>query len=119
MFCQRTAKTDIIRSKITFLELKKLKGIYGISIMALIVRAKNLGIISDNYYRKFFILASRNGWRSGNKKEPGEYVGREYANRFQQLVSWAVAEEIITMSKGAEMMNIGLPEFKKGFQIAS
>jgi len=107
------------RNKITFLELKKLKGIYGISIMALIVRAKNLEIISNNYYRKFFITASRNGWRSGNKKEPGEYVGREYANRFQQLISWAVAEEIITMSKGAELMNISLPEFRKGFQIAS
>ena len=107
------------RSKITFLELKKLKGIYGISIMALIVRAKNLGIISDNYYKHFFITASKNGWRSGNKKEPGEYVGREYANRFRQLVSWAVAEEIITMSKGAELMNIGLLEFRKGFQIAA
>lgn len=106
------------RTKISFLELKKLKGVYGISIMALIVRAKNLGIIKDSAYKNFFIIASKNGWRSGKNKEPGKYVGREYANRFRQLVSWAVAEEIITMSKGAELMYEGLSEFRKGFQIA-
>ena len=107
------------RSKISFLELKKLKGIYGISILALVVRAKNLGIINENRYKAFFITASKKGWKSGKIKEPGEYIGREYANRFEQLVSWAVAEEIITMSKGAELMNVGLPEFRKGFQIAA
>ena len=107
------------RSRVTFLELKKLKGIYGISLMALMVRAKNIGIVNDNSYKKFFILANKNGWRSGKKAEPGHYIGREYANRFRQLVSWAVAEEIITMSKGAELMNVGLPEFRKGFQIAA
>jgi Zn-dependent peptidase ImmA (M78 family)/transcriptional regulator with XRE-family HTH domain len=107
------------RSKISYLELKKLKGIYGISIIALVVRAKNLGIISESRYKAFFIIASKRGWKSGKVREPGEYVGREYANRFQQLVSWAVAEDIITMSKGAELMNVGLPEFRKEFQIAA
>ncbi len=107
------------RTKISFLELKKIKGIYGISLMALIVRAKNLGIISEYFYKNFFILASKRGWRSGKTNEPGEYVGREYANRFRQLISWAVAEDIITMSKGAELMYVGLPEFRKGFQIAA
>lgn len=109
----------IHRSKITFLELKKLKGIYGISILALMVRARNLKIINANYYKQFFINASKKGWRSGKVSEPGNYIGREYANRFRQLVSWAVAEEIITMSKGAELMNVGLPEFRKGFQVAA
>lgn len=106
------------RSRITFLELKKLKGIYGISIMALMVRAKILGIINETVLKKFFILANKNGWRSGINPEPGHYVGREYANRFSQLVSWAVAEDIITMSKGAELMNLKFPEFRKGFKVA-
>ena len=107
------------RSNISFLELKKLKGIYGISLMALIVRAKNLRIINDHFFKNFYIHANKKGWRSGKAKEPGEYVGREYANRFRQLVSWAVAEDIITMSKGAELMYVSLPEFRKGFQIAA
>jgi len=106
------------RNKISFLELKKLKGIYGLSIMAIIVRAKNLGIINNNAYKGFFIFASRNGWKSGRNPEPGHYIGREFPNRFRQLVSWAVAEEVITMSKGAELMYISLPEFRKGFEIA-
>jgi len=87
--------------------------------MALMVRAKNLGIISNSSYKTFFMLASKSGWRSGKKEEPGKYTGREYANRFKQLVSWAVAEDIITMSKGAELMNLRLPEFRKEFQIAA
>jgi len=107
------------RTRITLFELKKLKGIYGISIMALMVRAKNLEIISESIYKKFFIIASQSGWRSGKEQEPGQYIGREYANRFSQLVAWAVAEDIITMSKGAELMNLKLPEFRKGFQIAA
>jgi Zn-dependent peptidase ImmA (M78 family)/DNA-binding XRE family transcriptional regulator len=107
------------RNRITLLELKKLKGIYGISIMALMVRAKHLKIINDAVYKKFFMMANKSGWRSGKSAEPGHYVGREYANRFSQLVFWAVAEDIITMSKGAELMNEKLPEFRKGFQIAA
>jgi len=107
------------RSRITLFELKRLKGIYGISIMALMVRAKHLKIIRDAVYKKFFVLANKSGWRSGKAPEPGDYVGREYANRFSQLVSWAVSEDIITMSKGAELMNEMLPEFRKGFQIAA
>ncbi len=87
--------------------------------MVEIVRAKNLGINNEHAYKNFFISATKNGWRSGKTKEPGQYVGREYANRLRQLVSWAVAEDIITMSKGAELMYVSLPEFRKGFQIAA
>jgi Zn-dependent peptidase ImmA (M78 family)/transcriptional regulator with XRE-family HTH domain len=107
------------RRQIALMELKKLKGIYGISIMALMVRAYKLGIISKNYYGRFFMNANKKGWRSGIDNEPGEYIGKEHPNRFRQLVERAVAEEIISMSKGAELMNIGLVKFKKRFQLAA
>ena len=104
------------RNKITIWELKKLKGIYGISMQAIMARAHTLGIITDYYYKNFCNYASKAGWRI---KELGEYAGKETANRFDQLVYYAVAEDIVTMSKGAELMNIKLPQFRKTFQIAA
>jgi len=43
------------RTKIALWELKKIKGIYGISIQAIMARAKNIDIISDYTYRKLCI----------------------------------------------------------------
>lgn len=110
------SEIGIARKKITMWELKKLKGIYGISIQAIMARAHNLGIITNYYYKDFCISANKAGWR---KDEPGEYAGKEKANRFDQLVYYAVAEDIVTMSKGAELMNVKLAQFRKTFQIAA
>jgi Zn-dependent peptidase ImmA (M78 family)/DNA-binding XRE family transcriptional regulator len=104
------------RNKITEWELKKLKGIYGMSMQAIMARAYHLNIISENTWRMFNIYASKNGWR---KKEPGSYVGKEKANRFKQLVMYAAAEQIISFSKAAEFLNISLAEFEKEVRIVS
>ena len=42
------------------------------------------------------------------KKEHVEYEGREEAMRFRQLLHYAVSEEIITLSRGAELANMRL-----------
>lgn len=104
------------RSKVTLWELKKLKGIYGISIQAIMARAHNVGIISDYSYREFCIILNKKGWK---KIEPGTYEGKERPNRFKQLVYHAVAEEIISFSRGAELFNMMLPEFRRRVQIVS
>jgi Zn-dependent peptidase ImmA (M78 family)/DNA-binding XRE family transcriptional regulator len=104
------------RSKIALWELKKIKGIYGISIQAVMARAKQLEIISEHTYRNFCIKVNSQGWKV---KEPGEYLGKEHANRFDQLVYHAAAEEIITFSRAAELLNLPLIEFRRAFQIVS
>ena len=104
------------RSRIALWELKKLKGIYGISIQAIMARAKELRIISDHTYRNFCITVNTQGWRT---KEPGEYLGKEHANRFDQLVYHAAAEDVITYSKASELLNIPLSEFRRAVQIVS
>ena len=48
--------------------LKELKEYWGISMQALLYRAKELGRLSDDAYRNAMVTVSRNGWRS---KEPG------------------------------------------------
>ena len=104
------------RNKITEWELKKIKGIYGISIQAIMARACHLNIISEYTYRQFNIYVNKKGWRTS---EPGSYVGREKANRFKQLVLHAAAEQIISFSKAAEFLNRSLEEFEKEVQIVS
>ena len=104
------------RTKIALWELKKIKGIYGISIQAIMARARHLGIISDYTYRNFCITVNTQGWKTD---EPGEYLGKEHANRFDQLVYRAAAEEIITFSRAAELLNLPLSEFRRIFQIVS
>ena len=104
------------RKKIALWELKKIKGIYGISIQAIMARARHLGIISDHTYRNFCITVNSQGWKMN---EPGEYLGKEHANRFDQLVYRAAAEEIITFSRAAELLKMPLSEFRRAFQIVS
>ena len=103
------------RDGIALMELQKLKGIYGISIQAIMHRAERLGIIRAYTYRKFCIMVNQMGWK---KKEPGSYERKEKANRFKQLVYHAAAEEVITFSRAAELLNVPLSEFRK-IQIVS
>lgn len=104
------------RRNITEWELKKLKGVFGISMQAIMARARQLDIISENTYRSFNIHVSKAGWK---KNEPGQYMGKERANRFKQLVIYASAEEIISFSKGAELLNKSTSEFEAEVQIVS
>lgn len=105
-----------VRKRVTQWELKKLKGIYGISMQAIMARAHTLGIIDDQSYRLFSIYVSKNGWR---KDEPGEYSGKEKANRFKQLVLHAAAEQVISYSKGAELLGLTLGQFEQEVHIVS
>jgi len=110
------AKLGAKRNKIALWELKKIKGIYGISIQAIMARARHLDIVSNHTYRNFCININTHGWK---KNEPGEYLGKEHANRFDQLVYHAAAEEIITFSRAAELLNLPLSEFRRAFQVVS
>lgn len=104
------------RSRIALGELVKLKESYGISIQAIMARAKDLNIISEYSYKNFCITMKSRGWWTD---EPGEYLGKEHADRFSQLVLHAVAEDVITSSRGAELLNKPLSEFRQAFQIVS
>jgi len=103
------------REQITLWELKEIKQIYGVSMQAIVKRAHMLGIISDFYYRNFQVMLNQKGWK---KKEPVEYEGREEAIRFRQLLHYAVSEEIITLSRGAELANMNLSDFKENVRAA-
>jgi len=103
------------REQITLWELEEIKQSYGISMQAIVKRAHILGIISDFYYRNFQIMLKQKEWK---KVEPVDYNGKEEAIRFKQLLHYAVSEEIITLSRGAELANISLSDFKENVRAA-
>jgi Zn-dependent peptidase ImmA (M78 family)/transcriptional regulator with XRE-family HTH domain len=98
------------RSKLSMNELGAIKQQYGISMQALVYRAKNLGLISENYFKQFYIVFNQLGFRVD---EPVAYEGVEHSNRFSQLLFRALAEEFISISKAAALNNQKLAEFRK------
>jgi Zn-dependent peptidase ImmA (M78 family)/DNA-binding XRE family transcriptional regulator len=104
------------RTKLMIQELGLLKKQYGISIQAIIMRARDLDIISDSYCKQFFFFMQQMGWKV---HEPVEYLGVEESNRFDQLLLRALAEELISISKAASLRNQSLAEFREKFLIVT
>ena len=99
------------RSGISLPELISVKETYGISIQALMARARDLDVISESAYVRFRKFVSRNrkeeGW--------GQYEGKEQSGRFMQLVYRAASEGIISMSKAANLAGKKLAAFRDEF----
>lgn len=101
------------RNKLSTLELGNIKKQYGISMQAIVMRARACGIINDHYTKQFFFFMKQMNWRVD---EPVEYEGAEESNRFKQLLFRALIEDQISMSKAASLSNQSLAEFKKEHQ---
>jgi Zn-dependent peptidase ImmA (M78 family) len=93
-----------IRKGISQEELIELKVNFGASIWAIMMRARQLDLINEAVFLRFCKHASK--WRSA-KCEPGDgrYKGNETHSRFRQLVLRAIAEEQITMTRGASLLH--------------
>lgn len=114
---EKTLKAELgeHRNKLSINELGNIKKQYGISMQAIVMRAKDCGIINEHYTKQFFFLINQMNWRVD---EPVEYCGAEGSNRFEQLLFRALIEEQISMSKAASLNNQTLAEFRKEYQMA-
>jgi Zn-dependent peptidase ImmA (M78 family)/DNA-binding XRE family transcriptional regulator len=112
----KTAREELgsSRNKILIQELGLLKKQYGISIQAIVMRAKDLNIITDSYCKQFFFFLTQMGWRI-NEPEEYNYQSEEKTNRFHQLLFRALAEEIISISKAAALNNQSVADFRDNF----
>jgi len=91
-------------------ELEVLKKAYGLSMQAWMHRALDLGILPESRYiemRKYF---SARRW---TKTEPGDPYPKERPQLFEQLVFRALAQDLISESKAAELLRLPLTEFQK------
>ena len=99
------------RNHLAINELVAMKETYGMSVSAIMARAKVLELISEYTYIRFC------QWIRSNPTEEGlgEYVGMEKSKRFTQLLLRAASEEIISMSKAANLSNQKLAKFRRDF----
>jgi Zn-dependent peptidase ImmA (M78 family) len=104
------AELGQFRNKLSINELGKIKLQYGISMQALVMRAKDCGIINEHYTKQFFFLMKQMNWRID---EPFEYAGLEQSNRFEQLIFRGLIEDQIPIEKAAELSDLSVQQFKK------
>ncbi len=96
------------RSKLSEYELLLLKYKYGLSMQAWIYRAKDLGIISETVATRLFRHFRSSGWYI---KEPGKQLQAEPPERLERLVMRAVAEDMISYNRAAELLGKPLRQF--------
>jgi Zn-dependent peptidase ImmA (M78 family) len=83
------------RTNIGLEELLLLKKHFGVSMQALVYRARDLQIISENTMRNLFISFGRYGWR---KQEP-EALPLEEPTLWRQMITRALSEGVITQEE--------------------
>ena len=91
-----------------FGELIEIKHIFGISAAALVMRLRDLGIITDATLQIIFGGIGRS-WR---KDEPHPLTRTESPTRFRRLCLRALAENEISESKAAELLRLRVSEIE-------
>ena len=96
------------RHALGYKELIDLKRLYRVSGAALLVRLRQLEVISESTLAYAFQTIAR-GWRTQEPEEleqPAERGTLERARRFERLCYRALAEGLISLSKGAELLRL-------------
>ena len=75
---------------------------YGVSMFLLVIRASQIGIISESLLKSFYIRANKANWK---KNEPQRVRNIEEPKLLKQLVLRAINEGEISIQRGAELLN--------------
>jgi len=99
-----------IRKRVHLRELCLIKSEFGISPQAILYRSRQLGYIPERFFTsQTKYLRMKGLWH----KEIGTYKGEEKSNRLFQLVFRGIAEEYITSSKAASLLDITISELRR------
>lgn len=83
-------------------ELRSLQREYGISMQSILIRARQAGCITVSVYEDHQKWISRNGLRKDEKSG----LTPEYSTLFEKLVVRAVSEDMISMTRASELMEL-------------
>ena len=92
-----------------FGELVEIKKIFGVSAAALVIRMRDLGIIGEATVTRIFRGIGRS-WRT---QEPCPLLQSESPKRFRRLCLRALAEDMISESKAAELLGMRVSEIER------
>lgn len=104
------------RKSIYMVELRNIQEMYGISIRALMMKARQLDVINESTYRWFCISLNKNP----RQKEYADacLLKQFHSTRFEQMVFRSLAAEIISAGKAAELLGISTTELHNRLNIA-
>jgi Zn-dependent peptidase ImmA (M78 family) len=106
------------RNALGYKEILDLKRVYRVSGMALLMRLRQLDVISESTLIYAFQTIAR-GWRTQEPDElekPAKRGQRERAQRFERLSYRALAEGLISLNKAAELLRLPLSEVEAGLK---
>lgn len=103
------------RNDISLKELRDIQQQFGISIDALMFKAKYLNVISENRYKSYCI--SKNTKPEFKESVNLSIAKYECSNRFERLVYRALASEIITESKASVLLNTSLTTVRQNLTL--
>ena len=106
------------RNALGYKELIDLKRLYRVSGAALLVRLRQLNVISESTLIYAFQTIGR-GWRTQEPEEleaPEDRGRAERALRFERLCYRALAEGLISLSKAAELLRLPIQEVEAGLK---
>ena len=100
-------ETGARRHRVTYYEIVRLKHTYGVSAAAMLVRLRQVGVLSPDTVRRAFATFAR-GWRR-TEPEPIQhghgFAAFEKPRRFKRLVSRALGEELISPVRAAALLD--------------
>jgi Zn-dependent peptidase ImmA (M78 family) len=106
------------RNALGYNEIIGIKRLYRVSGAALLMRLRQLDVISESTLVYAFKTIAR-GWRTQEPQEleePSIRGKRERALRFERLTYRALAEGMISLSKAAELLQLSVPEVETGLK---
>ena len=86
-----------------FAELVATKHIYGVAATAMLIRFRDLGIISQEQYTAMFQTTARH-WRKNEPQPLNPALPIEVPQRFRRLCYRALAEKMISLPKAADLL---------------
>lgn len=100
------------RTSISLGELAELKKIFKVSIAALVVRCRQLGVLTQAAYGRLWAEIKALGWNTQLSNEPYPF-DPEKPQRMERLCLRAVAENAISESKAAELLQISVRKLEQ------
>lgn len=103
-------EAGLSRSGMTYMEIMRLKRLYGVSAAAMLMRLGQVGILPQSMIDYAFRTYARR-WRTSEPDEIRDDEGFgafEHPQRFERLVWRALGEELISPVRAAQMLHLSL-----------
>lgn len=101
------------RPMISSWELKDVQREFGISVRALMIKAVQLGVITEGRYKWFNITLNKSENAEFRQYIDAPAAQPQHTSRFERLVYRCLASETITTSKAAELLGISVSQLRK------